>query len=78
VNVLFHALAGFGISHAASRGLDEEPPVAFTRRDLPIRRDVRRGRAATGCGQRLTLPPAAGTSGRYEAKVLFYCQGATP
>jgi hypothetical protein len=36
VNVVFHALAGFGVSHAASRGLAPEPDVAFTRRDLPV------------------------------------------
>jgi hypothetical protein len=36
VNVVFHALASFGISHAAAHKLDDEPAVAFTRRDLPV------------------------------------------
>jgi hypothetical protein len=36
VNVVFHALTSFGISHVAARKLDEDPAIAFTRRDVPV------------------------------------------
>jgi hypothetical protein len=36
VNVVFHALTGFGIAHVAARSLEPEPPVIFARRDLPL------------------------------------------
>ena len=36
MNVVFHALTGFGIAHAGARGLAPEPAVIFARRDVPV------------------------------------------